>query len=145
MLLLFTFTQAQDTAFLNRLKTPMSIDDAQEIAKEFAASTTTQYRFYKAKEFKEENRFLIVYAPDGITDEQIVAQKHNENCLALYFRPYKDGYVFDKAVVNYDDIFRIWTRYFKPNSVKDKKSAGISVSDEYYSLSERSPNWVIRN
>jgi len=145
-ILIGSICQAQDYGFLAKLKEPVTTAQAMATARQMADAANSQYRLYKSKEFNDSGIYLVVFAPEGVTDEQIIKQKHNDNCFSVYFKKLGDDYVFDKAVVNYEDIYHVWHTLFNKETQPDKKTARIQVADKgvYFSLNQSNPNWIIR-
>ncbi|WP_417366859.1 hypothetical protein [Flavobacterium beibuense] len=151
LLLLFllasSLTWSQDYSFLTQLEQKISKDDAVAVAGRMASLTEKQYRLYKSEYFSEYKMFVVVYAPAELTDEQIKQQGNNDNCLSVYFSDFgNDKFSFNKAILNYGDIYPVWQKLFKKEAQKNSKRDTMIDIDKglRFALYPQNDNWIIK-
>jgi hypothetical protein len=157
------FSQGQDYETIARLQST-NFDDAIKIANDINGMAKNKYHLYKYHEFENERILKFVFAPEGVTDEQLNASNDYSNCLTLQFKIRFEGenkdleivgvkkYVFDKMNGKYLDLFPVWKNWFKKesdieNTLKDIESRELidySKKISYY-LQRNGADWILIN
>lgn len=164
LLLLFTgFANAQDYKIINQLKST-DFDTCLKLADQMKLSAKNSYHLYKYKEFEKEGILKIVYAPEGITDEQLNISHDYSNCLVIEFKIYYEGnneslekkgnkkYSFERLEAKYLDVFPTWQKWFKPDAdaektLQDSNSRELRDYDKniQFYIEKNANNWSLRN
>lgn len=161
-LLIGLLASAQDYATIGLLKST-DFDISLKLANDMKSMAKNGYHLYKYKEFEKEGFLKIVYAPEGVTDEQLELTKDFSKCLTVFFKIYFEGknvdlekpgikkYKFTMVQGKYLDLFPIWKMWFVPGADLEKTSAKsfneFSENDKniLFYFQKRGNEWTIQN
>lgn len=161
-LLIAIFARAQDYATIEQLKST-DFESSLKLANDMKSMAKINYHLYKYKEFEKEGFLKVVYAPEGVTDEQLETSKDFSKCLMVFFKIYFEGknadlekpgikkYKFTMAQGKYLDLFPVWQSWFVPGADLEKTSLKsfneFSENDKniLFYFQKRGNEWTIRN
>ena len=155
--------QAQDYSTIEKLNAT-DYETAMQLANQINDNANGKYHFYKAHEFEKQNVLKIVFAPDGLTDDQIKAQGNYDNCITVQFSTFMDGknidtqkmgvkrYKLDLVKAKYLDIFSTWKAWFNPTADQDKTTTDLASQElrdyqkkiQFY-IQKNGSLWTLRN
>lgn len=150
---------AQDLNFINSIS-KTDRENARVVSDKIVSLTTLSYRFYKAVEDASDSSYTIIYAPAGVSDEDLESKSEWETCLYVDFN--LENTTSDKALSfktirgKYLDIFPAWKKYFKTKAhleytITDPSSRDVADNQYgyHFTLNEgpnpRIPIWSIVN
>lgn len=166
-LLIGSFVQAQDYAFIAKSKTIENQESAVALAKEIASFANKDLRFYKAKDFGDLHKLKVVFVPNTLKDQDIENDAVSEADQAAYLsfvfnidmvgenkdleNPGIKQYRLIETESKYLTVFPIWQKYFKPTAelektLNDYKSQRLIESDKNirYLFQDQNGSWIIR-
>lgn len=166
LLLIFIITSAinaQDYNVISKLNST-NFDNSLKIADNMKSMAKGNYHLYKYHEFEKEMVLKIVYASEGVTNEQLKQATDYNNCFVVEFKVFYEGrnldlekqgikkYKLSKVSAKYLDIFPIWKNWFVPNA-EEEKTLKDSNSQEMFDydknikfyISKRDDVWTLRN
>ena len=154
-ILFASILSAQDYSKITKLNST-DYETALQLANEMSANSSGKYHFYKSHEFTAEKTLRIVYAPDGVTDEELKAKKDYSNCFVVDYKVKDSGtgksYKLLQVRGKYADIFPTWRSWFVPTADEEKTQTSSSsrhLTDynkklEFY-IEKTGNNWTLRN
>lgn len=166
-LLICSFVQAQDYAFIAKSKTLENQESAIALAKEMASFANKDLRFYKAKDLGDLRKLKVVFVPNTVKDEDIanytVSKVDQAAYLSFVFnidmvgenkdleKPGIKQYRLIETESKYLTVFPIWQKYFKPTAelektLEDYKSQRLIEPDKNirYLFQDQNGSWIIR-
>ena len=81
---------AQDYNIIGQLKST-DFDNSLKLADNMKSMAKNSYHLFKYHEFEQERILKIVYAPEGVTDEQLKQSTDYSNCMVVEFVVFFDG------------------------------------------------------
>jgi hypothetical protein len=159
-LLIGLLASAQDYATIGQLNSA-DLDGSLKMANDVRTMAKNSYHLYKQV---EKDGFLkIVYAPEGVTDEQLETSKDFSKCLLVVYKIYYEGknvdlekpgikkYKFTVAQGKYLDLFPVWKSWFVPGA--DLEKTAVKSFNEFseldkniqFNFQKNGNNWTIRN
>lgn len=167
-LLIVSFVQAQDYAFIAKIKAIETQESAESLAKELADVSGKDLRFYKAKEFGDLRKLKVVFVPNTVKDEDIenhtVSDADKASFLSFVFnidfigenkdleKPGVKQYRLILAESKYLTIFPIWQKYFNPTAdvektLTDSKSRELRDYEKNIQIyiQKQGNIWTLRN
>jgi hypothetical protein len=167
-LLIASFAQAQDYAFIAKIKALETQESAESLAKELAATAGKGLRFYKTKEFGDLRKLKVVFVPNTVKDEDIenrtVSDTDKASFLSFVFnidfvgenkaldKPGVKQYRLIVAESQYLTIFPIWQKYFNSaadieKTLTDSKSRELRDYDKNIQIyiQKQGNIWTLRN
>jgi hypothetical protein len=165
-LLIGSFVQAQDYAFLTSLNKIATDKEAIKIAEEIASLQTKKVRLLRAQEFSEERQLLVRFVPQELTNEQYDAldQYAQAAFLTVTFRIDYVGenkdleregvktYKLKQIKGTYLQIFPVWKKYYHPEAelepmltdYKKQKFIDFPKKLDFY-IQEDNDRWILLN
>lgn len=161
-LLIGLLASAQDYATIGLLKST-DFDSSLKMANDMKSMAKNGYHLYKYKEFEKEGFLKIVYAPEGVTNEQLESTKDYSKCLIVVYQIYFEGanadlnkpgtkkYKFTTLQGKYLDLFPVWKSWFVPGAdlekTANKKYDEFSEIDKkiQFNFQKNGNDWTIRN
>lgn len=167
-LLIVSFAQAQDYAFIAKIKALENQESAIILAKELATTAGKDLRFYKSKEFGDLRKLKVVFVPSTVKDEDIqnytVSEADEASYLTFVFnidfigenkdleKPGVKQYRLILAESKYLTIFPIWQKYFNPaadfeKTLTDSKSRELRDYEKNIQIyiQKQGNIWTLRN
>jgi negative regulator of replication initiation len=165
-LLIASFVQAQDYAYLTSLNKIATDKEAIKIAEEIASLQTKKVRLLRSQEFTEERQLLVRFVPEEMTNEQYDAldQYEQSDFLTVTFRIDYVGenkdlerqgvktYKFKQLKGTYLQIFPVWKKYYHPEAEieptltdsKIQKFVDFPKKIDFY-IQEDNERWILLN
>lgn len=154
---------AQDYNIIGQLKST-DFDNSLKLADNMKSMAKNSYHLFKYHEFEQERILKIVYAPEGVTDEQLKQSKDYSNCMVIEFVVYFDGrnldldkqgekkYKLSKVSGKYLDVFPIWKSWFVPSADVEKTLTNSDSRElldydkniQFY-IQKQANTWTLRN
>lgn len=154
---------AQDYNIIGQLKST-DFDNSLKLADNMKSMAKNNYHLFKYHEFEQEMILKIVYAPEGITDEQLKQSTDYSNCMVVEFKVFYEGrnldldkkgikkYKLSKVSGKYLDVFPIWKSWFVPmadeeKTLTDSNSRELLDYDKniQFYISKQGNTWTLRN
>lgn len=165
-LLIVSFVQAQDYAYLIYLNKIATNKEAIKIAEDIASIQTKKVRLLSAQEFTEDRQLLVRFVPEEMTNEQYDAldQYEQSDFLTVTFRidylgENKDlerqgvkTYKLKHLKGTYLQIFPFWKKYYYPEAeleptltdYKKQKFIDFPKKLDFY-IQEDNDRWILLN
>lgn len=167
-LLIASFAQAQDYAFIAKIKALETQESAENLAKELAITAGKELRFYKTREYGDLRKLKVVFVPNTVKDEDIekrtVSDTDKASFLTFVFnidfigenkdlaKPGVKQYRLIVAESKYLTIFPIWQKYFNPaadveKTLTDSKSRELRDYEKNIQIyiQKQGNIWTLRN
>lgn len=161
-LLIGLLVSAQNYTSIELLKST-DFENSLKLANDMKSMAKINYHLYKYHEFESEGFLKIVFAPEGVTDEQLETSKDFSKCLMVFFKIYFEGknvdlekpgikkYKFTMVQGKYLDLFPVWKSWFVPGADLEKTSLKsfneFSENDKniLFYFQKRGNEWTIQN
>lgn len=164
-LLICSFTQAQDIAYLSGLNKLSSESNCMEVAKGMAFLQPKKLRFLRAKDFPKLGYYAIRFVPEDMTDQEYDSLElgDQDKFFTVRFYYWMEGenknleikgiktYRLSQVSGSYLSLFPIWKKYINTEAdiVKTQESSTRTYKDIdnklHYLLMDKGEIWVLMN
>lgn len=158
VLLLGVVVNAQDSEYLNKIKSLPDTLSVIKMTNDFIKGSNDNLRLYKTKHFPEYSRFVVQYVPAILSDEDVA--KNNEELIndfvIFQFRYLNEGenkdlrivgtkkYIFSDVRGHFLNLFPFWQKHIDPSANKEELSKkGYSHKTPYY-FSGSNGSWKLK-
>lgn len=146
--------QAQDFKTISSFDSIPTNVEAISMAQTVANLAPTKMRMLTAKDFADDNAYLVRFVPAAMTDQQYnkLGSSAQEAMLTVRFDKVGQSFKFKQVSGEYSEILPFWKMYFRPNADSEKTRSDLKLQKlvdrannaDYY-FQEDDERWILRN
>lgn len=144
----------QDFKTIQSFNQIQTTNDAVTMAQTVANLAPTKMRMLTAKDFADDNAYLVRFVPASMTDQQYnkLGSSAQEAMLTVRFDKVGQSFKFKQVSGEYSEILPFWKMYFRPNADSEKTRSDLKLQKlvdrannaDYY-FQEDDERWILRN